>query len=138
MNFETRRLLLFFQTVISFVLCRKIIIIITSIFSQFTTIYGPKNLENAPAQDLSQLCHWYTTGLLHKIKFCCLCKNFFLIESFLSNRRLRVVPKHKSSSLVCHWLWNTSEFYLDHFLFSYISCLPDDVLCKIASWSDDI
>ena len=33
-------------------------VLTTLIFSQFTPIYVPKNLSNAPAQVLTQLRHW--------------------------------------------------------------------------------
>ena len=39
--------------------CRKCIIVVVLIFSQFKPIPVPKNLENAPALVLTQLRHWY-------------------------------------------------------------------------------
>ena len=45
--------------------CKKYIILITLIFSQFTPIYVPKNLSNAPVQVLSQLHHWFCREMLY-------------------------------------------------------------------------
>ena len=86
----------------------------------------------------------HTTRFLHKIKFFCdYGKTFFLIESFLSIKRLWVVSKHKSSSKCAISFEIRQNFgpwirqILVCLLFFFINCLPDYVLCKIASWSVD-
>ena len=80
----------------------------------------------------------HNTSLLHKIRFYCIYgKMFFLIESFLSSRRVESwVVKCKP---YCECVTNSGMhqiFILIHFFF-YFNCLPDNVLCKIAIWADD-
>ena len=81
----------------------------------------------------------HTTSCLYKVKFYCVYGKIFLIESFLSSRIPWVVSKHDPSHLLSVTLtleyirilsWSIS-------LFSYISFLLDDVLCKIAIWADN-
>ena len=86
----------------------------------------------------------HTTGPLQKIKFYFVNgKTIFLIERFLSSRKLWVVLKYKSTSKgnVNHSLWNASQFYLGHLsfysFFATIVCLII-FLRTSAIWADDI
>ena len=71
----------------------------------------------------------HTTGLLDKTKFCIVySKTFFLIDSFISSRRLwtsHVLSVSSVLTLECVRIF-------DPYLVFLFYCLPDDVLCKIA------
>ena len=77
------------------------------------------------------------TGLLHKIKFCCIYhKIFFLIEPFLNDRGYELSKStiHFISApltLKCVGILSWSIFFF------YFSCLFGDVLCKTAIGADD-
>ena len=81
---------------------------------------------------------WHA-GLLHKLKSYGIFGQIFgLISSFLSNRRLRVVPDGQSSQeypvnavVPQDSILSPTPFLL------YINDLPDDVICDIATCSDD-
>ena len=60
---------------------------------------------------------------------------FFLIKSFLTSRRLWVVYKYKSSSK-CAINSEMCPNFISVHPFFYFHCLPNDVLCKIAIWTD--
>ena len=71
--------------------------------------------------------------LLHKITFRIVYgKIFFLIDSFLSSRRLWVAYKPYSKCTI------KSGMHQNYWFMSFFSfnCLPDDVLCKIAIWAN--
>ena len=60
-------------------------------------------------------------------------KTFFLIDSFISSRRLwtsHVLSVPSVLTLECVRIF-------DPYLVFLFYCLPDDVLCKIAIWTDD-
>ena len=81
---------------------------------------------------------WHA-GLLHKLTSYGISGQIFgLIFSFLSNRRLRVVPDGKSSQeyLVNAGVLQGSILGPTLFLL-YINDLPDDVICDIAIYADD-
>ena len=81
----------------------------------------------------------WQAGLLHKLKSYGISGPIFgLISSFLSNRRLRVVPNGKSSQEYPVNAGVPQGSILGPTLFLlYINDLPDDVICNIAIYADD-
>ena len=82
---------------------------------------------------------WHA-GLLHKLKSYGISGQIFgLISSFLSNRRLRVVLDGKSSQEYPVNVGVPQGSILGPTIFLlYINDLPDDVICNIAIYADDI
>ena len=82
---------------------------------------------------------WHA-GLLHKLKSYGISGQVFgLYSSFLSNRRLRVVLDGKSSQEYSANTGVPQGSILGPTLFQlYINDLPDDVICIIAIYADDI
>ena len=82
---------------------------------------------------------WHA-GLLHKLKSCGISGQIFgLISSFLSNRRLRVVLDGKSSLEYPVNGGVPQGSILDPTLFLlYINDLPDDVICDVSIYADDL
>ena len=82
---------------------------------------------------------WHA-GLLHKLKSCGICAQIFgFISSFLSNRWLWVVLDGKSSQEYPVNAGVPQGSILGPRLFLlYINDLPDDVICNIAIYADDI
>ena len=84
-----------------------------------------------------RVCH---AGLVHKLKSYGISGQIFdLISSFLSNRQLRVVLDGKSSQIYLvnpgvpqRSILGTTLFLL------YSNGLPDNVVCNIAIYADDI
>ena len=81
---------------------------------------------------------WHA-GLLHKLRSYGVSSQIFgLISSFLSNRRLRVVPDGKSSQEYPANVGVPQGSILGPILFLlYINDLLDDVICDIAIYADD-
>ena len=93
------------------------------------------------ARDISKAFDkvWHA-NLLHKLKSYGISGQIFgLISSFLSNRQLRVVLDGKSSQeyLVNPGVPQRSILGPTLFLL-YINGLPDNVICNIAIYADDI
>ena len=82
---------------------------------------------------------WHA-GLLHKLNSYGISGQIFgLISSFLSNRRLRVVLDGKSSQEYGVNVGVAQGSILGPTIFLlYINDLPDDVICDIAIYADDI
>ena len=82
---------------------------------------------------------WHA-DLLHKLKYYGISGQIFgLISSFLSNRKLRVVLDSKSSQEYPVNAGVPQGSILGPTLFLlYINDLPDDVICDIAIYADDI
>ena len=82
---------------------------------------------------------WHA-GLLHKLKSYGISGQIFgLISSFLSNRRLRVVLDGKSSQEYPVNAGVPEGSIIGSTLFLlYVNYLPDDVICNIAIYADDI
>ena len=89
------------------------------------------------SKDFDRVWH---AGLLHKLKSYGISGQIFgLISSFLSNRRLRVVLDGKSSQEYPVNAGVPQGSILGPTLFLlYINDLPDDVICNIAIYDDDI
>ena len=82
---------------------------------------------------------WHA-GLLHKLKYCGISGQLFaLICSFLSDRQLPVVLNGKSSQEYPDMAGVPQGSILGPtFFLLYINDLPDDVICDIAIYADDI
>ena len=95
----------------------------------------------AVALDISKAFNsvWHA-GLLHKPRsYGISCQIFGLISSFLSNRQLRIVLDGKSSQEYAVNAGVLQGSILGPTLFLlYINYLPDDVICDIGIYADDI
>ena len=82
----------------------------------------------------------FHAGLLHRFKSYEISGQIFgLVSSFLSNRRLWVVLDGKSSQEYPVNAGVSQGSILGPTLFLlYINALPDDVICNIAIYADDI
>ena len=102
--------------------------------------FNRSGATRAVALDISKAFDrvWHA-GLLHKLKSYGISGQIFgLISSFLSNRRLRVVPDGKSSQEYPGNAGVLQGSILGSTLFLlYINELPDDVICNIAIYADD-
>ena len=82
-----------------------------------------------------------TTGFFHKIKFYIVYgKMYFLIDWFLSRRRLWVAYEYKSyyKWIINYGMRQNSILIHPSFYFFYFNFFPGDVLGKIAIWVDRI
>ena len=81
---------------------------------------------------------WHS-GFLHKLSPYGISGQIFgLISSFLSNRRLRVVPHGKSSQEhPVNAGLPQGPLFGPTLLLLHINDLPDDVICNIAIYADD-
>ena len=103
-------------------------------------VFNWPGTTRAVARDISKTFDrvWHAS-LLHKIRSYGISGQIFgLIFSFLSNRRLRVVPAGKSSQEYPVNAGVPQGSILGPTLFLlHINDLPDDVICNIAIYADD-
>ena len=115
--------------------------LLTVVSDRIARAFNRSGATQAVALDISKafdrVCH---AGLLHKLKSYGISGQIFgLMSSFLSNRQLQVVLDGKSSQEypVNAGVPQGSMFGPTLFLL-YINDLPDDVICDIAIYADDI
>ena len=115
--------------------------LLTVVSDRTARAFNRSGATGAVALDISKAFDrvWHA-GLLHKLKSYGISGPIFsLISSFLSNRRLRVVLDGKSSQEYPVNAGVPQGSILDLTLFLlYINDLPDDVICDIAIYADDI
>ena len=115
--------------------------LLTVVSDRTARAFNRSGATRAVALDISKAFDrvWHA-GLLHKLKSYGISGPIFsLISSFLSNRRLRVVLDGKSSQEYPVNAGVPQGSILDLTLFLlYINDLPDDVICDIAIYADDI
>ena len=114
--------------------------LLTFVSDRIARTFNRSGATRAVAFDISKAFDrvWHA-GLLHKLKSYGISGQIFgLISSFLSNRRLRVVPDGKSSKEYPVNAGVPQGSILGPTLFLlYINDDPDDVICNIAIYADD-
>ena len=114
--------------------------LLTGVSDKIARAFNRSGATIAVAFDISKASDrvWHA-GLLHKPKPYGISGQIFgLISSFLSNRRLRVVPNGKSSQEYPVNAGGPQCSILGPTLFLlYINDLPDNVVCDIAIYADD-
>ena len=114
--------------------------LLTVVSDRTARAFNRSGATRAVALDISKAFdRVWDAGLLHKLKsYGTSGPIFSLVSSFLSNRRLRVVPDGKSSQEYSVNAGVPQGFILGPTLFLlYINDLPDDVICDIAIYADD-
>ena len=121
--------------------CQSTTDLLTVVSDRIARAFNRSGATPAVALDISKTFDgvWHT-GLLHKRKYYGISGQIFsLISSFLSNRRLQVVVDGKSSQEYPVNAGVPQGSILGPTLFLlYINDLPDDVICDIAIYADDI
>ena len=115
--------------------------LLTVVSDRIARVFNKSGATRAVALDISKVFDrvWHA-GLLHKLKSYGISGQIFiLISPFLSNRQLRGVLDGKSSQEypVNVGIPQGSIFAPTLFLL-YINDLPDEVICNIAIYADDI
>ena len=114
--------------------------LLTVVSDRIAKAFNRSGATRAVALDISKAFDrvWHA-GLLHKLKSYGISGQIFgLISSFLSNRRLRIVPDGKSSQEYPVNAGVPHGTILGPTLFLlYINDLADDVICNIAIYADD-
>ena len=115
--------------------------VLTVVSDRIASAFNRSGATQAVALDISKAFDrvWHA-DLLQKLKSYGISDQIFgLISSFLSNRRLRVVLDGKSSQ---EYPVNAGvpqgSILGPTFFLLYINDLPDDVICNIAIYDDDI
>ena len=120
---------------------RSTVDLLTVASDRIAMVFNRSGTTRAVALDISKTFDrvWHA-GLLHKLKSYGISGQIFgLISSFLSNRRLRVVLDGKSSQEYPVNARVPQGSILGPTLFLlYINDLPDDIICNIAIYVDDI
>ena len=113
--------------------------LLTVVSDRIARAFNRSGATRAVALDISKAFDrvWHA-DLLHKLKSYGISGQIFVISSFLTNRRLRVVLGGKSSQEYPVNAEVPQGSILGPTLFLlYINDLPDDVICNIAIYADD-
>ena len=120
---------------------RSIADLLTVVSNRIARSFNRSGTTLAVALDISSVFDkvWHA-GLLHKLKYYGISGQVFgLISSFLSNRQPQVILDGKSSQEYPVNAGVPEGSILGPTLFLlYINELPDDVICNIAIYADDI
>ena len=115
--------------------------LLTVVSDRIAWVFNRSGATRAVALDISTAFDrvWHA-GLLHKLKSCGISGQIFgLISSFLNKRALRVVLDWKSSQEYPVNVGVPQGFILGTTLFLlYINDFPDDVICNIAIYADNM
>ena len=119
---------------------RSTVDLLTVVSDRIARAFNMSGATRAAALDICKAFDrvWHA-GLLHKLKSYGISGQIFgLISSFLSNRRLRVVPDGKSSQEYPVNAGVPQGSILGPTFFPlYANDLPDDIICNIAIYADD-